>query len=88
MVEHQESTAAPPNVAEFLLTMLATTRRAEAMIGDLNEWFTRDCREFGRDCAVRLYWARTLRSLPPLLWRAIGKVVVAAAKRIFGPTVA
>ncbi len=34
--------------------------------------------------AVRLYWARTLRSLGSLLWRTIGKVVVAAVKRFFG----
>jgi hypothetical protein len=74
----------PPVLAEFLLTLLATTRRADAMIGDLNERFTRECREFGRDRAVRLYWARALRSLGPLLWRAIGKVVISAVKRIFG----
>jgi hypothetical protein len=71
-------------LAEFLLTVFATTRSADAMIGDLNERFTGECREFGRDRTVRLYWARTLRSLPPLVWRAIGKVVVAAVKRFFG----
>lgn len=64
------------------------TRSAEAIVGDINEHFTRECRELGRDRAVRLYWARTLRSLGPLLWRAIGKVVVAAVKRFFGPTAA
>jgi hypothetical protein len=75
----------PPKIAEFMLTMLATTRGAEAMIGDLNERFTRECKEFDRDRAVRLYWARTLRSLGPLLWRAIGKVVITMVKRFFGP---
>ncbi len=74
----------PPSGAEFLLTMLATTRRADAMIGDLNERFTCEYKEFGRARAVRLYWARTLRSLPPLVWRAIGKLVVAVVKRFFG----
>jgi hypothetical protein len=58
------------------------------MIGDLNECFTRECKEFGRNRAVRLHWSRTLRSLPPLVWRAIGNVVVAVVKRIFGPTAA
>jgi hypothetical protein len=76
--------ADPPEIAEFLLTMLATTRGADAMIGDLNERFTRECKEFGRNRAVRLYWARALRSIGPLLWRAIGKVVVAVVKRFFG----
>jgi hypothetical protein len=75
----------PPKFAEFLLTLLATTQRADAMIGDLNERFTRECREFSRASAVRLYWARTLHSLPPLVWRAIGKVVLAVVERFFGP---
>jgi hypothetical protein len=65
----------PPGVAEFLLTMLATTRYSEAVVGDLNERFAGECKEIGRDRAVRLYWARTLRSLWPLLRRAIGKAV-------------
>jgi hypothetical protein len=43
---------------------------------------------FGRGRAARLYWARTLRSLGPLLWRAIAKalrwgVVLAALRRLF-----
>ncbi len=84
----RQQQSVPPGTAEFLLTMLASTRRADAMIGDLNERFTRERRDFGRDRAVRLYWARTLRSLPFLVWRAIGKVVVAVVKRFFGPTAA
>jgi hypothetical protein len=83
-----EADCYPPRLAEFLLTVLATSRRTEAMIGDLNEYFTRECEEFGRDRAVRLYWARALRSLGPLLRRAAGKVlkwgaVIAAARRLF-----
>jgi hypothetical protein len=78
----------PPEFAEFLLTLLATTRTAEAMIGDLNEHFARERKELGRDRAVRLYCARTLRSLWPLLRRAIGKAmkwgaVIAAVRRLF-----
>ena len=78
----------PPKIAEFLLTALATTRHAEAAVGDLNERFTDECEKLGRRRAVRLYWARTLRSLWPLLRRAIGKAlkwgaVIAAVRRIF-----
>jgi hypothetical protein len=54
------------------------------MIGDLNERFSHECEEFDRDRAVRLYWARTLRSVGPLLRRAIAKVVITMVKRIFG----
>jgi hypothetical protein len=81
--------ANPPKLAEFLLIMLAPRRRAEHMIGDMDEHFTRECKEFGRDRAVRRYWARTFWSLWPLLWRAIGRavkggVVIAAARRLTG----
>ncbi len=57
-------------------------------MGDLNERFTRDCEKLGGPRAVRLYWARTLRSLWPLLRRASAKVlrwgaVIAAVRRLF-----
>ena len=76
----------PPKLAELLLIACSTARHAEATVGDLNEHFARDCKEKGRDRAVRLYWARTLRSLWPLLRRAIGKAlkwgaVIATVKR-------
>jgi hypothetical protein len=75
----------PPKIAEFLLTALATTRAAEAMIGDLNERFATECKDLGRDRAVRFYWARTLRSLGPLLQRKALKwcAVIAIMRRLF-----
>ena len=78
----------PPGLAEFLLMLFATKRRAEYVTGDLNERFATECEKLGRDRAVRLYWARTLRSLRPLLWRAMGKAVkwgavIAAVRRLF-----
>jgi hypothetical protein len=78
----------PPKLAEFLLIAFATTRHAAHAVGDRNEVFARECGEFGRDRAVRRYWADTLRSLRPLLRRAIGKVlkwgaVIAAVRRLF-----
>jgi len=60
----------PPRNVEFLLATLAMSRCADAMIGDLNERFARECESFGRDRAVRLFWARTLRSVPPLVRQA------------------
>jgi len=78
----------PPMWAEFLLTMLLKPSHVEAVTGDLNERFTDECEKFGRLRAVRLYWARTLRSLWPMLVRAIGKAlkwgaVIAAVRRMF-----
>jgi hypothetical protein len=76
----------PPALAKFLLSF-ATGRRADHMIGDLNERFARDCKEFGRHHAVRQYWKNARRSLAPLLWRAIVRMlkwaIVAAVKWYF-----
>jgi hypothetical protein len=65
----------PPIIAESLLIMFAPARRADHVIGDLEERFTRECEELGRRRAVCRYWARTLHSLWPLLRRAIGKAL-------------
>ena len=65
----------PGGVVEFLLTALSSSSRDEAQIGDLNERFADDCKKLGCRRAVRLYWARTLRSLAPLLRRAVGKAL-------------
>jgi hypothetical protein len=78
----------PPKIAEFLLIAFATTRYAAHVVGDRNEVFARECKELGRDRAVKRYWANTLRSLWPLLTRAIERAlkwgyVIAALRRLF-----
>jgi hypothetical protein len=83
-----EPIADPPKIAEFLLTSFMKPSHAEAVMGDLNEHFALDCEQLGPKRAARLYWARTLRSLWPLLWRAMGKAlkwgaVIAAVRRLF-----
>jgi hypothetical protein len=65
----------PPGLAEFLLVLFTPKRRAKYIIGDLGEQFARKCEELGHDRAVRWYWAEMLRSLWPLLWRAICKAM-------------
>jgi hypothetical protein len=65
----------PPKIAEFLLIALLSRARADGVTGDLNERFTRDCDDLGRRRAIWQYWARTLRSLWPLLWRAMSKAL-------------
>ena len=65
----------PPKLAEFCLTSLLSERLADALIGDLNERFNRDCQQLGAARACRLYWARTLRSAWPLMRRYAARVV-------------
>jgi hypothetical protein len=69
----------PPKYAELLLTAFASTRHAEAMIGDLNERDAHWCKHFGAPWADGLYWARVVQSIGPLLIRWAGKALKWAA---------
>jgi hypothetical protein len=80
--------AEPPPVAEFLLGMCLPSRRVEHVVGDMNERFVRDCERYGVRRAKRLYWSQVLRSVGPLVIRAIGRalkwgVVVEGFRRKF-----
>jgi hypothetical protein len=79
----------PPKYAELLLTVVASTRHAEAMIGDLNERHADWCKRFDAQWADRLYWARAVQSIGPLLWRLVVKalkwaVVISTVRRFLG----
>src|ERR1700747_2218256 len=37
----------PPSAAEFLLEVFLTSKRGQALIGDMRERFARDCEELG-----------------------------------------
>ena len=65
----------PPCIAEFLLEIFLTSKRGQALIGDMRERFARECVESGRERAVRRYWAHTVRTLLPLARRAIGRAI-------------
>jgi hypothetical protein len=77
----------PPSSAEWLLTLLVSRRKADGLLGDLEERFYRNCKNRGPRRARWLYWAETLRSIAPLLWSAAKRIgvvaVVAAAARRF-----
>jgi hypothetical protein len=80
--------AEPPKWAEFLVMVLSPANRGDALVGDLNEQYVDDCRAFGEARAKRRYWARTVRTIGPLLLRAAGKIVkwgavVAVVRRFF-----
>ncbi len=70
-----KSAAEPPQLADFCLSLCLSGAKAEAVIGDLNEKFHRDCDHFGAERARRMYWGRTLRSLGPLLLRIGSRVI-------------
>jgi hypothetical protein len=83
------SLAVPPAAAEFLLELAAGSQKeADGLIGDLNERFCRECKELGHRRAKVRYWARTIRSLRPLVVRTVVRAVklgavIALVRRYF-----
>ena len=73
-----------PALPEFVVALLSDPKKADAILGDLNERLHSEATDplVGPRRARMRYWARTLRSIGPLLWRAIKKA------GIFGAVVA
>ena len=75
-----------PWLAESLLCIFARAKDIEALMGDFEELFARDCASgMSRRRAVARYWARMLRSAGPQIWQAIKRLglfgLIAAALR-------
>jgi hypothetical protein len=76
----------PPWLAESLLCIFARAKDIEALMGDFEELFARDCASgMSKRRASARYWARVLRSIGPQMWQAIRRVgllgLIAAALR-------
>ena len=54
----QRVTHVPPPTAEFILGFLMSGPHQDAMLGDLKEKFSRDCKLLGSTDASRRYWWR------------------------------
>ena len=61
--------AEPPGFAEALIPLLMPRKRADALLGDLQEQFETDVAAVGEQRARRLYVSRVLRSIWPLAKR-------------------
>ena len=65
----------PPWLAESLLCIFARAKDIDALMGDLEELFARDCASgMSQRRAVARYWARVLRSIGPQIWQAIKRI--------------
>jgi hypothetical protein len=85
---HVATPAKPPRLAEFCLSVFLDKAKSDALLGDLNERFVRDCERFDVDRARRIYLGRALRSLWPLLKRAVARGIkwvafVEGVRRLF-----
>jgi hypothetical protein len=71
----------PPLTAECLIALLVPSRRAAAMLGDLEEKFSRNIETRGERHARWLYWFEAWHSIGPLLWakaKKLGLIAVIA----------
>jgi hypothetical protein len=76
----------PPLFAETLLCIFARPKDREALLGDFEEYFERDCaRGMSGRRASTLYWARVVHSIGPQMWQAFKRLglfgLIAAALR-------
>jgi hypothetical protein len=79
----------PPPLAEFALHLLIGAKAREGLVGDLAERFSHNVTLLGARRAKRLYWAESIRSLAPLIWRLMKRAGVwallyAALRRLTG----
>jgi hypothetical protein len=69
------SRSSPPLVAEFLLCLFARKKDTVTLVGDLQEYFSRD---LDAGISVRRakarYWARVLGSIGPQVWQMLLRV--------------
>jgi hypothetical protein len=72
---------APPEVAELLLRFCARANRDQFFAGDISEAFHRDCAQYGRAKAARLYWSEVAGYLFRLSFR--WAAIVGAIKKLF-----
>lgn len=76
---------APPAVAEFLMMVFASKKQTDAILGDMEERFSRDCKSLTLRRAQLRYWALTIRNLGPLTIRAFKRLGnVALMWKLFG----
>lgn len=72
----------PSKSAEFLLHLFMEPRSCDALVGDLNERHRILRKRFGRRKANFWYWVQVLRSVGPIVWVGLMRIV----KRMSGLT--
>jgi hypothetical protein len=82
--ELAKSPTKPPFIGEWLITLVTPSRKADAILGDMEERFQRELAERSLTMARLLYWARVTRSVGPLALTSIKKAGwIAAVAEVF-----
>jgi hypothetical protein len=64
----------PPAAPEWIVSCLVPKKTRDAILGDMKERFHDNLDQGSSARAKRLYWADAVRSVAPLVWRAIKRV--------------
>ena len=71
-------TGAPPN-AEFLFYLFMDGKKCDALVGDLEERYKLVHKKFGARRANFWYWTQAMRSVGPIAWAWVKKIVMKPA---------
>jgi hypothetical protein len=79
----------PPSWAEYAVNLFAPAKRREALVGDLEERFAKDCERLGEKRARRKYCIRAIRELGPVLLQWLKKIggvvgIIDLARKVLG----
>jgi hypothetical protein len=66
----------PPWFAELIFRFLAKPKSRDALLGDLEEQFSRNVKRFGYQRACRFYWTDALSSVLPLIVQQLKRIGV------------
>lgn len=66
--------ATPPMFAELMISLLAPKNTAQALLGDMEEMFSKNVCLYGRASARSKYWMQVVNSVAPLLWQWIKRM--------------
>jgi hypothetical protein len=72
----QHSSEIPPINAEFLFYLFMTPKDCDALVGDLEERYQKIHAKFGGRRAHFWYWSQTIRSVGPIVWAWVKKIVM------------
>jgi hypothetical protein len=78
----------PPASGEFLVRLLLSKRKANALLGDFQETFNENCRLHRPRYAKWIWWSEFVHGLGPLIWAAMKRLgviatLVDAARRVW-----
>lgn len=65
----------PPRLAQIALCFILRRQDQDAIMADLDEMFQKRVTQFGPRVAWCWYWGETLRSIGPLVWSALTKLL-------------